>query len=114
MDLYVLERAFASTHPDSEHLFASVLKAYEKRMGKEWTAVGRRLEDGKLLLSRSFYSVIQLISGSTDEGSEAQHGGIGIQEEIQTLYQYVTQERSTPALGTDTFTHPMLLRSNEE
>lgn len=46
VDLYVLERAFASTHPDSQPLFASVLKAYEQRMGKEWAAVGRRLEDG--------------------------------------------------------------------
>ncbi len=28
VDLYVLERAFASTHPDSEHLFARILDAY--------------------------------------------------------------------------------------
>ena len=46
VDLYVLERAFASTHPDSEPLFTSVLKAYEKKMGKEWAAIGRRLDDG--------------------------------------------------------------------
>jgi TP53 regulating kinase-like protein len=49
VDLYVLERAFASTHPDSEPLFASVLKAYQHKMGKEWTAVGRRLDDGELV-----------------------------------------------------------------
>jgi len=48
VDLYVLERAFASTHPDSEPLFASVLKAYQHKMGKEWTAVGRRLDDVRL------------------------------------------------------------------
>ena len=48
VDLYVLERAFASTHPQSEPLFASVLKAYEKRMGKDWAAIGRRLEDGSI------------------------------------------------------------------
>jgi TP53 regulating kinase-like protein len=48
VDLYVLERAFASTHPDSEPLFASVLKAYQDKMGKEWTAVGRRLDDVRL------------------------------------------------------------------
>lgn len=46
VDLYVLERAFASTHPDSQPLFESVLKAYEQKMGKQWAAVGRRLEDG--------------------------------------------------------------------
>ena len=48
VDLYVLERAFSSTHPVSEPLFASVLRAYEKRMGKEWKAIGRRLEDVRL------------------------------------------------------------------
>ena len=47
VDLYVLERAFSSTHPASESLFASVLKAYEVSMGKEWKAIGRRLEDGE-------------------------------------------------------------------
>lgn len=48
MDLYVLERAFASTHPDSEPLFAGVLSAYEKRMGKHWMPIKKRLDDGKL------------------------------------------------------------------
>jgi len=48
VDLYVLERAFSSTHPDSEPLFASVLKAYEQRMGKDWSAIGRRLDDVRL------------------------------------------------------------------
>ncbi|KAI0776968.1 hypothetical protein BD413DRAFT_524295 [Trametes elegans] len=48
VDLYVLERAFASTHPQSEPLFAGVLKAYEKKMGKEWAAVSRRLDDVRL------------------------------------------------------------------
>jgi len=48
VDLYVLERAFASTHPDSEPMFASVLVAYEKRLGeKEWKAIKRRLDDGE-------------------------------------------------------------------
>ena len=47
VDLYVLERAFSSTHPASEPLFAGVLKAYEKKMGKDWAAISRRLEDGK-------------------------------------------------------------------
>ncbi|KAI9456065.1 hypothetical protein BJY52DRAFT_1204878 [Lactarius psammicola] len=48
VDLYVLERAFASTHPESEPLFSSVLGAYERKMGKEWLAIGRRLEDVRL------------------------------------------------------------------
>ena len=47
VDLYVLERAFASTHPDSEPMFFAVLEAYKKGMGKEWTAVEKRLADGK-------------------------------------------------------------------
>ena len=48
VDLYVLERAFSSTHPASEPLFASVLRAYEQKMGKEWKAVSRRLDDVRL------------------------------------------------------------------
>ena len=49
VDLYVLERAFASTHPESEPMFASVLSAYGERMGKEWPAIRRRLDDGEIL-----------------------------------------------------------------
>jgi len=48
VDLYVLERAFASTHPDSEPLFASVLRAYEECMGKDWSAIEKRLDDVRL------------------------------------------------------------------
>ena len=47
VDLYVLERAFSSTHPDSEPLFVSVLKAYEKQMGKGWLPIAKRLADGE-------------------------------------------------------------------
>lgn len=43
----MLERAFVSTHPDSEPMFFAVLEAYKNGMGKDWTAVERRLEDGK-------------------------------------------------------------------
>ncbi len=46
VDLYVLERAFSSTHPQSEPLFSGVLKAYETKMGKDWAAISRRLDDG--------------------------------------------------------------------
>lgn len=48
VDLYVLERAFASTHPESEPLFTSVLAAYGEEMGKDWPAVRRRLDDVRL------------------------------------------------------------------
>lgn len=46
VDLYVLERAFSSTHPASKSLFASVLRGYEIETGKEWKAISRRLDDG--------------------------------------------------------------------
>ncbi|KAF8639059.1 hypothetical protein AX17_001755 [Amanita inopinata Kibby_2008] len=48
VDLYVLERAFASTHPESEPLFASVLATYGEGMGKDWPAIRRRLDDVRL------------------------------------------------------------------
>jgi hypothetical protein len=51
VDLYVLERAFSSTHPGSSGLFEGVLSAYAKGMGKEWKEVGRRLEDGAFSLA---------------------------------------------------------------
>ena len=44
----MLERAFASTHPQSEPLFAGVLRAYEKKMGKEWAPVSKRLDEVRL------------------------------------------------------------------
>jgi len=49
VDLYVLERAFSSTHPDSEPLFEGVLKAYGQKLGpKEWQGIERRLDDVRL------------------------------------------------------------------
>jgi len=48
VDLYVLERAFGSTHPDSEPMFASVLAAYEEKMGKEWSGIKKRLDEVRL------------------------------------------------------------------
>ncbi|KIK94611.1 hypothetical protein PAXRUDRAFT_827815 [Paxillus rubicundulus Ve08.2h10] len=48
VDLYVLERAFTSTHPDSKPLFESVLSSYEQRMGKKWDQIKRRLDDVRL------------------------------------------------------------------
>lgn len=48
VDLYVLERAFSSTHPDSEPLFALILEAYGNRIGKDWDQIKKRLDEGKL------------------------------------------------------------------
>jgi tRNA A-37 threonylcarbamoyl transferase component Bud32 len=57
VDLYVLERAFASTHPDSEPMFQSVLNAYQDRMGKEWNAIKRRLDDGTCYCSSNHSTI---------------------------------------------------------
>lgn len=48
VDLYVLERAFASTHPESEPLFATVLDTYAEESGKAWPGIKRRLDDVRL------------------------------------------------------------------
>ncbi|KAG8215830.1 hypothetical protein J3R82DRAFT_7772 [Butyriboletus roseoflavus] len=48
VDLYVLERAFASTHPESESLFASIIAAYANRVGKDWDQIKKRLDEGKV------------------------------------------------------------------
>ncbi|KAJ2351509.1 serine/threonine-protein kinase bud32 [Coemansia erecta] len=46
VDLYVLERAFISTHPESERLFAGVLEAYSRDDAAR--SVLRRLEDVRM------------------------------------------------------------------
>lgn len=43
VDLYVLERAFVSTHPDSEKIFEEVLKAYASK-SENWKKVSQRFE----------------------------------------------------------------------
>ncbi|KAL5500992.1 BUD32 [Sanghuangporus vaninii] len=48
VDLYVLERAFASTHPDSEPLFNLVLKTYAAESEKSWVPVSRKLDEVRL------------------------------------------------------------------
>jgi len=48
VDLYVLERAFGSTHPKEEGLFGEVLEAYGESMGKGGRVVLRRLEDVRM------------------------------------------------------------------
>lgn len=52
VDLYVLERAFVSTHPESEPLFGRVVEGYKRKIGLDWTAIGRRLEEGKSVFPR--------------------------------------------------------------
>lgn len=48
VDLYVLERAFLSTHPRSTHLFASILEAYAQSGGTQTAQILKRLEDVRL------------------------------------------------------------------
>ncbi|KAG9075661.1 serine/threonine-protein kinase bud32 [Ceratobasidium sp. UAMH 11750] len=48
VDLYVLERAFSSTHPDSEGMFSQVLQSYERVSGSAWKNIKRRLDDVRL------------------------------------------------------------------
>jgi TP53 regulating kinase-like protein len=47
VDLYVLERAFASTHPRAERLFATVLDAYKDTF-KKAPSVLVKLEDVRM------------------------------------------------------------------
>ncbi|THH09953.1 hypothetical protein EW145_g1653 [Phellinidium pouzarii] len=57
VDLYVLERAFASTHPNSEPLYASVLEAYAEKSEKEWRGVSKKLDEGAYLHSSNVLAV---------------------------------------------------------
>jgi TP53 regulating kinase-like protein len=47
VDLYVLERAFASTHPRAERLFAAVLESYRDAF-KKASSVLAKLEDVRM------------------------------------------------------------------
>ena len=46
VDLYVLERAFISTHPEAENLFQKVLEGYQSGIGEKWIQVKKRLDEG--------------------------------------------------------------------
>ncbi|KAI1826078.1 tyrosine protein kinase [Xylaria intraflava] len=48
VDLYVLERAFASTHPRAEKLFTAVLESAYKEAFKQAPVVLRKLEDVRM------------------------------------------------------------------
>jgi tRNA A-37 threonylcarbamoyl transferase component Bud32 len=65
VDLYVLERAFASTHPESEPLFGRVVEGYKRKMGQDWALIGRRLEEGERTLARARF--FYLIDRKTSE-----------------------------------------------
>jgi len=45
VDLYVLERAFLSTHPNTEHLFAHLLASYKNKLGKQSGDVIKKFEE---------------------------------------------------------------------
>lgn len=48
VDLYVLERAFVSTHPRAEALFRELLAGYERALGKKGVQVLRRLAEVRM------------------------------------------------------------------
>lgn len=48
VDLYVLERALLSTHPESEEIFDSILKSYSKANTKDAKETFRKLEEIRL------------------------------------------------------------------
>jgi len=45
VDLYVLERAFLSTHPNTEHLFAHILTSYKTKVGKQSDEIIKKFEE---------------------------------------------------------------------
>jgi TP53 regulating kinase-like protein len=49
VDLYVLERAFASTHPDSQSLFSAVLQSYSS-CAAGGTTVLKKLDEGESVI----------------------------------------------------------------
>jgi len=48
VDLYVLERAFLSTHPNTEEIFGEILEAYKKKAGKQAREVFKKFEEIRL------------------------------------------------------------------
>ena len=45
VDLYVLERAFLSTHPNTEDLFAEIMAAYKSKIGKQSGDIIKKFEE---------------------------------------------------------------------
>ena len=48
VDLYVLERAFLSTHPNTEELFSQIIKAYTLKSGKQAPETLKKFEEIRL------------------------------------------------------------------
>jgi len=48
VDLYVLERALLSTHPDTEHMFSIILKAYSRANKKDSKDTLKKFEEIRL------------------------------------------------------------------
>lgn len=48
VDLYVLERAFASTHPGSKALFELVLQSYAEAIPRKWPGIESKLKEVRL------------------------------------------------------------------
>jgi len=48
VDLYVLERAFLSTHPNTEELFEEIMEAYKNKAGKQAGEVIKKFEEIRL------------------------------------------------------------------
>lgn len=48
VDLYVLERAFLSTHPNTEHVFRQVLQAYSVHVGSQAGETMKKFEEIRL------------------------------------------------------------------
>ena len=48
VDLYVLERAFLSTHPNTEEIFSEILEAYKKKSGKQVGEIVKKFEEIRL------------------------------------------------------------------
>ena len=48
VDLYVLERAFLSTHPNTEEIFSEIFEAYKKNSGKQAGEVVKKFEEIRL------------------------------------------------------------------
>ena len=48
VDLYVLERAFLSTHPNTENLFAVILESYKTTVGKAGQETIKKYEEVRM------------------------------------------------------------------
>jgi TP53 regulating kinase-like protein len=60
VDLYVLERAFASTHPKTDLFFAEILKHYLAN-STQHKSILSKLEDGKEIYKNGFHLIFNLI-----------------------------------------------------